>query len=222
MPATDIKPEVRPPVRIVVDAVNEAHALGVPISADTEYVGVVLTSTLVPGWERDPRAGAVSPLGAVLLIEQPAIADLDKALERALGTHRAWHLGFEHGIAGREVSRVLNDSPRVQLAGEGHMAGVQLRTLLHRRQAVPIERSAEERTQTRLVPARPTAELEREALRRLMAHAKTSDVLELAADICRDRANADGGGIVGDKAVNNAVTEAELRGIARDLRGDDL
>ena len=131
---SDIKAAVRPrsPAEIITDAVNVALTRNLPVAAIRDP-GVVLASTHVPSWERDPRATEISPLGAVLLIEQPAVADLDRALAYTLDVSIAYHLGFELGCAGEKLSASLEESPAALLAAEGYLVGVQMKELLDRR-----------------------------------------------------------------------------------------
>lgn len=125
------QPRPRTPIQIITDAVNAVDKIGVRLTTDRSP-GVICTSTLDPTWERDPRARAVSPLGAVLLIEQPKEVELDPALAEALGVSVMWHLGFEFGCAGEELDPRLNKPPAARLAGEGFIAGVEMRGLLQR------------------------------------------------------------------------------------------
>lgn len=120
----------RPPIQIITDAVNAVLRIGVTVTTDRSP-GVICTSTVDPTWERDPRARAVSPLGAVLLIEQPKVAELDPALAEALGVSVIWHLGFEFGCARERLDPRLKKPPAARLAGEGYLAGLEMRALLH-------------------------------------------------------------------------------------------
>jgi hypothetical protein len=190
MPQSDITPVTRPsdPAAIVRDAVNEANIRGIPVSADATYSGVVCNSTHQPRWERDKSTEVVSVLGAVLLVAQPPIPDLDDALKFALGTQIEWHLGLELGVAGAVPSEALNKSPRARLAGQGYAAGAELRAMLHRRAGVPIERSPVETTdRIPYLADVQDAAIRRAAAARLLEAITVSDAIELVSELARAR-----------------------------------
>lgn len=127
--------------RIVTEAINKAHDLGLFVSTARD-LGVVCASIVEPKWEVDPHAGrTLSALGAVLLHRSPPIVDIDMALSWIFGSRPEFHEGIEDAVAGeRDVSR--DD----QLYCDGVFLGIQVRGLILRRQGVPVERSGDEIT----------------------------------------------------------------------------
>jgi hypothetical protein len=185
---SDTRPYDSPAARVKT-AVLEAHRRGYHVSPDAQYTGVLLASTHVPTWERDARTDVISPLGAVLLVAQPAIPNMDDAIATALGTQIEYHLGYELGCAGEVVSEVLNKSPRARLAGQGFVDGAEMRALLHRRAGVPVARPVTEETTDRIPSlTRMQEEAGRRAdLARLLNGVPLSAALELVAAEAKER-----------------------------------
>ena len=207
----DITPMTRQsdPADRVKSAVNEARRRGHHVSADAEYTGVVLASTHVPTWERDPRTEVISPLGAVLLVAQPSIASMDDALAVALGTQIEWHLGYELGVTSQVPSEVLNKSPRARLASDGYRAGAEMRAVLHR-QGVPVARPAVEKTDRIPYLAHAQEEaIQRVAALQLLDGLSISVALELVAEVARARMLTTTDGRVHDELdlIDGAATE---------------
>lgn len=119
----------RTPAQIITDAVNAAHRQGITVSTDPR-MGVRCPSSAAPRWERHPSAEAVSPLGAVLLAEQPPIELADEALCHVLGSKMLFHLGIEDGCGGAVMSANLTRGLDAQLYRDGWKLGEQLRVLI--------------------------------------------------------------------------------------------
>jgi hypothetical protein len=201
---SDITPATRPsdPTHVVVQCITAAILDGVPVSADP-YPGVVLASTQKPAWARDPASETVSALGAVLLIRQPPVADVDAALELALGVGPGWLVGFERGVLGHDMDERLERRPDARLVGQGVVAGQEVRARMHvRRLGTPVKIGV------------PTAGPARAVIAELLDALSTSQLLEAAADSCHGRVK----GLTPEVAA--AVTEIEtvLRNLAEVMR----
>lgn len=125
--ATSI-PNVPAPIEILKYAVQHAHARRIRVRAGD--LGVVCTSTHGPvRWEPDPgrREDVVSPLGAVLLAEQPPGADPHEAAAHALGIPLAWVMGLEDGLELAPKDPAWMASSRRALYEHGRESGVLLR-----------------------------------------------------------------------------------------------
>jgi hypothetical protein len=205
MPATDITPATRPsdPLQILVDCITVATLRGIRVTADP-YPGVVLASTHVPSWERDPRSETVSALGAVLLVKQPAIGDLDAALEKALGVSPGWILGFERGVLHMDLDDRLQRRPDGRLVGQGFIAGQEIRARLHIRHLGPPLKLG--------VPVTGPA---RGLIAHLIDTLTLSQLDEAAADSCRRRAE----GLPAEVAERLAVAEERYRELALEHEG---
>lgn len=87
----------RAPVEVIKEALIWARVRGIPVGTG-EY-GVACNSIGYPArWERDRLRDAVCPLGAVILMRQPACPHLPYAAAEALGVHQAWVEGFAAGV----------------------------------------------------------------------------------------------------------------------------
>lgn len=128
------------PVDLIREAVNAATKAGVTVST-VQSLGVHCTSTHAPTWERDGRTDCVSPLGAVLLVMQPPVSDVDAAVAHALGVSTLWAIGFDDGCSKQPPSGAFAVGPAKLLYAQGFEAGTTFRAALHRRQGVPVERS---------------------------------------------------------------------------------
>jgi hypothetical protein len=195
----DISPAPRPsdPKQTVVDCVQVVALRDIRVTDELDP-GVMLRSTAVPTWERDPRCEGVSALGAVLLVRNPPIADIEKALVHALGVGLGWVLGFELGITGGRIDERQERRPDARLIGQGFVAGSELRARLHLRQLghPPLKLNT-------TGPARGLIE-------QLLDTLTTSQLLEMAADSCRARA----GKLPPDLAERLAEAETILRDLA--------
>lgn len=139
-------PGARSPARIVTESINAALKRGLTVSSAPD-LGVACTSTYAPAWELDPRAGAISPLGAVLLIVQPKVTEPVAALVHALGVGSMWQEGFSDGCAKEDPRENLEAGPDGLLYADGYRVGGQTRALLHRALGVPVLRDADEITE---------------------------------------------------------------------------
>lgn len=196
---------VRPsdPTDIIRSAVNAATGCGLTVST-VPHLGVHCTSTHAPRWEIEARVEVISPLGAVLLAEQPRIPDADRALADALGVNTIWVIGFDHAQAGEKKSEAYVRGQAAELYAQGYAAGEKFRTEMHRRQGVPLERSATETT-------RPLAvETPRQLIAGLLDSLTVSQVFEYAADSLRARREK----LTGESADKIEVLETTAREMA--------
>lgn len=203
----DISPVVREsaPLKIIRAAIDTVRSRGITVTTDV-YPGVMLASTLVPSWERDPKCERVSPLGAVLLALQPPVPSLDKALVAALDVSTIWILAFEFGAAGIEMDERLKRVPAKLLAAEGYAAGDALRTSM----GVPSARAATETTGPMQM------ETPASVLAQLLDSLTMADVLGAAADSSKRRASKLPIRLSGQLVA----LEATLREMAEDLRDE--
>jgi len=227
----DIEHAARPPVipptgaaRILTDAVNAAHARGLTVTTARD-LGVVCPSIVDPSWEIDPRASAVSVLGAVLLDRQPPIVDIDHALAYVFGTRPEFHEGIEWGAAGKPAPETAD-----RLFADGYFLGVQMRTLVAtvpcgvhltrylrgercpRCVGAPVESSPTETT-------RPLdLETPRSLIAGLLASLTPAQVLEAVADDFRVRR---AGPVTSREAIDLDQAEALLRELAVDFELPD-
>lgn len=191
-----------PTVDLIRKCVNAASATGLTVSAVAE-LGVHCTSTHAPRWEVEPRADVISPLGAVLLAEQPQIADADAALAHVLGANRIWIMGFDEGQSGQKSDLLVEAGPAARLYGQGYAAGVEFRGALHKRLGVPVERTADE-------PTNPVQfDTPRSVITEIVSSLTVSQVLEALAD------SIPGRGWEADESADCAI---ELRALAEDYR----
>lgn len=229
----DIENVTRPPVipaagaaRILTDAVNVAHARGLTVSTRRD-LGVVCVSIVEPSWQLDPRASAVSVLGALLLERQPPIVNIDQALSWVFGSRPEFHEGIEEGVAGVDGGGRSTD----RLFAEGWFIGVQMRTLVSTvpcpthltryprgercprcAEGVPVERPAAETTRP-LVLDTP-----RSLIAGLLASLTPSQVLEAVADDFHARR---AGPLGAHEADSFDMVESMLRELATDMSSDD-
>jgi hypothetical protein len=200
---TDISPAVRPfePIRLIAEAVNVALRAGLTVSA-VPALGVHCVSTAKPRWEPEARVQVISPLGAVLLARQPPIPDADAALAHALGVGRLYVVGFDDGCAGQSPSVSMSGGTASRLYGDGFVAGAQFRAVMHRRQAVPVERGAE-------VTGPVHVGASRSVISELIASLTVAQVLTALADSIPGR---------GWGADDSADCTEELRAMADDYK----
>jgi hypothetical protein len=71
--------------------------------------------------------GYISPLGAVVLREQPSAVMMPEAAAEAMGVGVPWILGFEAGAARRDLSGHWRDGFSASVALAGYQAGVEVR-----------------------------------------------------------------------------------------------
>jgi hypothetical protein len=119
----------RSPAQVLTQAINRAHAAGIPITT-SRRLGVTCSSSAAPHWERDGSGDAISPLAAVLLAEQTPLSHADPALCHVFGSAMTYHLGIEDGVEGLDPSENLQRGPDAQLYRDGWRLGVQVRLLL--------------------------------------------------------------------------------------------
>lgn len=122
-------PDTRSPAEILTRACNAAHAAGIPIHTD-QRSGVIRMDHELPRWQRSPLADACSPLGCVLLAEQPDRGLYDEALCHVFGETMLFHLGLEDAIAGADPSENLMRGANKLSYVAGYRVGVQVRLLL--------------------------------------------------------------------------------------------
>ncbi len=215
MPEITSASEPRPasPLRLIAEAIKTATAAGHVVTAEAT-LGLVCNSTSMPRWEHDPRAAAISPLGALLLAHQPPIPLADEALAHLLGTSMIYVLGLDDGCVGATPSSTIARGPAARLYADGYTIGTELRALLHRkyRDGVPIARPADETTDR--IPTR-NLDMRRAAATRLLVALPVSAALELVAEMACGRAAE----ATGDVAQELLAGEAMLRELALDLRG---
>jgi hypothetical protein len=123
------------PATTVKAAIEWARDKGLRIRL-VESFGVVCISTHAPTWEVDPRAEGVSPVGAVVLMEQPPCSDTDEAASLALDAPPAYCDGLAAGIAKAEPSKAWVESTARRLYLAGWEAGLFVRSWLMRGGAV--------------------------------------------------------------------------------------
>lgn len=174
---SDISPATRPsdPVDLIRQAVNAADRMGITVST-VQSLGVHCTSTHAPRWERDGRTDCVSPLGAVLLVMQPPVPDIDAAIAHALGVSTLWCIGFDDGQAKQPPSNAFAAGPARRLYAEGFEAGTTFRAVMHRRQGVPVERPLGQDTEPMQL------ETPRSVIAELVSSLTVAQVLEALAD----------------------------------------
>jgi len=235
----DIIPVVTPTgaARILTDAVNAAHTRGLTVTTAAD-LGVIATSTQRPAWELDPRASAVSVLGAVLLAHQPPVVDVDHALAYVFRTRPEFCEGIEDGVSGNHGGAESVD----QLFREGWFIGVQMRTLVTtipcgkhltrypqgetcpRCAGVPVARSRLHSVSSAghadAATVDETAdpfqiESPRSLIAELLDALTPSQGLEALADSCRSRAPK----LPPDLADDLTIVEHTLREMAAELRG---
>jgi hypothetical protein len=199
----DIEPATRPtnPARIVTDAILAAVDKHLKVSSNPD-LGVHCTSTYAPGWEVDPRASAISPLGAVLLARQPEINEPIAALVHALGVGFMWQEGFDHGCAADALNENHLAGLDRDLYRDGYKVGAEARVLLNRIR----QRTAE-------VAAEPGKILDT-----LIDSLRVSDVLDKLAAGQRKRAAA----LVGAAKEFHEGAAKDLADIAQCFRDDGL
>lgn len=115
------------PARIVTEAIQEVIDRGLAVASNPE-LGVRYRAA----WELDPRAGAVSPLGAVLLVRQPQNDEPTAALVETLGVPWLWAEGFNHGCARARPNPSMQAGLESWVYSEGYGVGAEARLLLHR------------------------------------------------------------------------------------------
>jgi len=99
MPAKSAEQHEPTTIEIIQGAIRWAEAHGQHVRLGS--YGVACTSTEgAIRWEVDPlcRERGVSPLGAVLLHQQPPAGDIPDAICQALGVDARWLFGFEEGL----------------------------------------------------------------------------------------------------------------------------
>lgn len=207
---TPIRPSAlaNPTVEIIRKAVNAAHAAGLTVSTVAD-LGVSCTSTYAPTWVVSERVDVISPLGAVLLAEQPPIADADAALAHVLGANRIWVMGFDEGQSGQKSDLLVEAGPAARLYGQGFAAGVEFRAVMHRRQGVPVEQPAPEVTRPLVV------ETPRQLIADLLDTLTVSQGLEALADSFNRRRAT----LPHDPGAETNVFELTLREMADEARG---
>lgn len=117
-----------PPVEVIKDSVELARMQGLRVRIGSP--GVVCVSTHgARHWEVDPleRDGAIDPIGAVLLAEQPPACELHDAARLALDVPRAWVDGVCAGMALEAKDPAWMASPKRNLFLHGFETGVTLR-----------------------------------------------------------------------------------------------
>lgn len=119
------------PATTVKAAVEWARGRGLRVRL-VESFGVVCLSTHAPEWELDPRADALSPIGAVVLMVQPPCSDPDEAASLVLDAPASYVTGLARGIAKGEPSETWTDSVDRRLFAAGYEAGLFVRSWLMR------------------------------------------------------------------------------------------
>lgn len=119
MTAVVKSPPTRPIINRLVEAIGWAMARGIPIRLSEH--GVRCVSSLVDvRWERDPASHGVNPIGAAVLMHQPAKTAMPDAGADALGVSIPYVEGLADGLAQCELSNAW----RTSLARHRYLAGV--------------------------------------------------------------------------------------------------
>lgn len=131
MPEIRVDPNPSDPIKIIRAAVEKARAAGAVITTSSD-LGVSCQSTAAPTWDAEPPAPVLSPLGAVLMVHQPRIADADAALASVLGVNPQWIVGFEDGVTG--------DAPHARgVYADGFRAGAEFRARFAAPRPAPVD-----------------------------------------------------------------------------------
>ena len=180
--SADIQPAIRPsdPLALIRAAVRAASAAGIPVSTNPD-MGVLCPSTHAPSWERDPRAPAISALGAVLIAHQPRIPLADEALAHVLGVEPIWTCGFDDAAEGKDptASAVIR-GPAVRKYADGFRAGAEFRAL----HAAP---TASPDTETTNPVMFPLGRAPRTLIQQLLGPLTIADALDALADTLPSR-----------------------------------
>jgi hypothetical protein len=116
------------PIEVITDAVAYCRAQGISVRIGSP--GVHCISTLGDRrWEVDPseRDGAIDPIGAVLLVEQPPGCDLPDAARLALDVPKAWVAGLQDGMLLELRDPDWMASPKRAIYEHGRESGTLLR-----------------------------------------------------------------------------------------------
>jgi hypothetical protein len=132
MPAVVTSPATPHPITTVRAAVAWARGKGIRIRLVEDFGVVCISHHAAETWVQDPRAEGPNVIGAVMLMVQPQLTDVDKAAALAMAAPIAYVEGFAAGCAKADPSKAWETSVARRLYAAGFEAGLFTRSWMHR------------------------------------------------------------------------------------------
>jgi hypothetical protein len=116
---------------LICRAINDAWIQGLSVSPHASPGVVCVSSYGYIRWEADPRMGAVNPLGALVLKQQPRPTEIEAAIRVALGNESpAFSEGVQDGLKAKPANVNILMGPGRRVYHSGYVTGKMVRRVM--------------------------------------------------------------------------------------------